>query len=88
MVNNSKRQKYSIVMQIFFTLGALAATTLFYFINNWRIIWCLIVIAPAIVEVIMIASYIEETPHFLVKKGCAQAMEALNRIGMINLDRR
>jgi MFS family permease len=49
VVNNKKRQKYSILMQIFFTIGALVATTLFYWINDWRIVWSLIVVAPALV---------------------------------------
>lgn len=88
VVNNSKRQKDSIIMQIFFTLGALAATTLFYLVSDWRIIWSILVIVPALIELVVLVCYILETPHFLLKQGCAAALTALNKIGMINLERR
>ena len=48
-LNNKKRQRYSIIVQIFFTLGALVGTSFFYLINDWRIIWGVLVVFTSIV---------------------------------------
>lgn len=69
VVGDKKRQKYSVIVQIFFTVGALIVTLFFYLIDNWRIVWCFLVAAPAIIELILLYSYIEETPQFLLRKG-------------------
>jgi MFS transporter, OCT family, solute carrier family 22 (organic cation transporter), member 4/5 len=58
VLNNRKRQQYSVIVQIFFTIGALVATVLFYIINSWRIVWSVLVIIPALVELVMLYSYI------------------------------
>jgi len=63
-------------------------TFFYYVIDNWRINWCFFVAAPSLLALILIFIYIEETPQFLIKQGVIQAMNALNRVGKINLDRR
>jgi MFS family permease len=87
-LNNQKRQRYSIIVQVFFTVGGLVCTTLFFLINDWRIVWSLLVVFPAVIEFFLLLCYVEETPHFLIKRGCSHALKALNRIGMINFERR
>jgi cytochrome c oxidase subunit IV len=87
-VGNRKRQKYSVIVQMFFTVGALVMTLFFYVIDNWRINWCFLVVAPSLLTLVLIFMYIEETPQFLMKQDLIKALEALNRIGKINLDRR
>ena len=58
-LNNSKRQKYSIIVQIFFTLGALVGTTCFYLINDWRIVWSILVVFPALIYFFLLFCYVE-----------------------------
>ncbi len=87
-VGSKKRQKYSIIVQIFFALGALTVTLFFFLFEDWRVVWCLLVAAPALITLILIYCYIEETPEFLIQHGTQDALAALNRIGKINLDRK
>jgi len=44
-----KRQKYSIIVQIFFCLGALTTVLFFYIFAHWRVTWCFLVTAPALI---------------------------------------
>ena len=48
-VGARKRQKYSIIVQMFFAFGALTAAFFFYLFENWRVVWCLLVAAPALI---------------------------------------
>lgn len=48
-VSGRKRQKYSIAVQCFFAVGALVVTLFFFIFENWRVVWCLLVTAPALV---------------------------------------
>jgi MFS family permease len=84
VVGDKKRQKYSVFVQIFFTLGAMTVTLFFSLIDSWRINWIVLVAGPAIIELALLVWYIEETPQFLVKKGVKATLKALNRIGKIN----
>jgi len=56
--NNKIRQRYSVIIQIFFTIGAFVATTLFFVIPNWRIIWGLVVTFPAIIILLVMYYYL------------------------------
>lgn len=49
VVGDQKRQKYSVFVQIFFTIGAMMITLFFSLINDWRINWIVLVTGPAIV---------------------------------------
>lgn len=49
VVGDEKRQKYSVIIQIFFCLGAMATTLFFYLIPSWRINWIILVTAPSII---------------------------------------
>ena len=84
VVGDERRQKYSVFVQIFFTLGAMIITFFFSVIDSWRINWICLVTVPAIIELLLLIFYIEETPQFLLKKGVAVTKKALNRIGRIN----
>jgi MFS family permease len=84
VVGDAKRQKYSVIIQIFFCLGAMIITLFFYLISEWRTNWLILVTGPAVVEMVLLWYYIEETPQFLVKKGVNQTLKAMNRIGKIN----
>ena len=87
-VGARRRQKYSIIVQMFFALGALTAAFFFYLFEHWRVVWCLLVAAPALIQLLLIHCYVEETPQFLLSRGLPQALAALNRIGKLNLDRK
>lgn len=84
VVGDEKRQKYSVFIQIFFTVGAIIITLFFQLINDWRINWIALVAVPSIIELALLMFYIEETPQFLVKKGISATLKAMNRIGKIN----
>lgn len=58
VVGDAKRQKYSVFVQIFFTLGAMVVTLFFSLIDSWRINWIVLVAGPAIVELILLIIYI------------------------------
>lgn len=66
-VENIKRQKYSIMIQIGYNIAAIIMTGLYYFIGNWRIIFIIISMIPAVVAFFFFVIYIEETPQFLLK---------------------
>lgn len=86
-MGDEKRQKYSVIIQIFFTVGAMLTTLFFYLIPSWRLNWIILVAAPSTLQVILLWIYIEETPQFLLKKSNEKALKALNRIGKINKGR-
>ena len=48
VVGDAKRQKYSVFVQIFFTVGAMTVTLFFSLIDSWRINWIVLVAGPAI----------------------------------------
>lgn len=54
VLSNEKRQKYSVIMQIFFTIGALVGTLLFSMVSEWKIIWSGLVIIPTLIELVML----------------------------------
>lgn len=58
VVGDAKRQKYSVFVQIFFTLGAMVITLFFFLINNWRINYIVLVTAPAIIVLVLLFIYI------------------------------
>lgn len=83
-VENLKRQKYSIMIQIGYNIAAIIMTGLYYFIGSWRMIFILVTTLPAVVAFFFFILYIEETPKFLLKQSNKIALTSLNRIGYIN----
>lgn len=73
---------------MFFAAGALVSIFFFYIIDHWRVVWIILVAIPAVIELLLIHSYVEETPQFLLYRGISHAITALNRIGKANLDRK
>jgi len=57
---------------------------LYFLVPNWRWNTLFVSYIPLIISFIILVTYIEETPQFLVKKGIKEALKALNRIGRIN----
>jgi hypothetical protein len=49
VVGDKKRQKYSVFVQIFFTLGAMVVTLFFSLIDSWRFNWIVLVAGPAVI---------------------------------------
>lgn len=84
MVGDEKRQKYSVFVQIFFCLGAMVTTLFFYLISSWRISWIILVVGPAILELVLLYFFVYETPQFLIKKGINATLKDMNKIGLIN----
>ena len=48
VVGDAKRQKDSVIVQIFFTVGAMVITLFFSLIDSWRINWIILVAGPAV----------------------------------------
>ena len=53
VVGEEKRQKYSVIIQIFWCLGALLVTGFFYFIELWRINWIILITVPTVINWIL-----------------------------------
>lgn len=83
-VQNEKRQKYSVLVQAAFTVGAILVTALYMIVPNWRIVSIILVAIPSFASLFLVLIYVEQTPQFLLRKTNAQALKALNRIGKIN----
>lgn len=84
VVGDEKRQKYSVFVQIFFTLGAMVITLFFFLIASWRVNWIILVTAPAILELVLLYFFVYETPQFLLKKGTNVTLKYMNKIGKTN----
>ncbi len=84
VVSDIKRQKYSILIQISYTIGSMFLTVFYYLIGNWRVNSIILQVVPVIVAFWLFVFYVEDTPLFLVKGSNEKAVKALNRIGEIN----
>lgn len=69
---------------MFFCLGAMAITGLFYAIDDWRINWIIMVLTPAVIGMFLLWFWVYETPQFLLNKGIDQTLKVMNKIGYIN----
>ncbi len=61
------RQKYSILIQVFFCLGGIFNVAYYYLLTNWRLITWVFLIAPSIVCLLVIIKQVKDTPYFLIK---------------------
>jgi hypothetical protein len=43
---------------MFFAGGALVVTFFFYLFEHWRVVWCLMVAAPAVIQLLLIHCYV------------------------------
>lgn len=59
VVEDRTRQKYSVILQPWFAIGACLVTTLFIFIQNWKIVFLILVVVPCVVLMFFIVIYIE-----------------------------
>jgi len=59
VVGDKKRQQYSVLVQVFWTIGAMLLALLFFLIDNWRLNWIIVVVIPAIIKLIVLLLYIE-----------------------------
>jgi OCT family organic cation transporter-like MFS transporter 4/5 len=84
VIDNYKRQKYSILMQSGYTIGCMIMTGLYYFLGNWRIVTVIIQAVPITLTFLTFTFYAEETPFFLLRGKTSEALKSLNRIGKIN----
>lgn len=69
VLENKKRQSYSVVIMAFFPMGAVIVTGLFYIFEDWWVVLAIGLAAPMLLVEIWMIFYLEETPAFLVKKG-------------------
>lgn len=73
------------ILQFAFPLGAIILTTAFVWIHDWQLVTIIFLMIPSTIIMFFIATYVEETPHFLLRGDINKALKALNRIGKINL---
>ena len=57
-VENFKRQKYSILVQVAYTIGAMCLTGLYFFIGSWRIITILLTTIPIVITFFIFVLYV------------------------------
>ena len=58
-VEDKKRQKYSVLIQISFTVGAILVTGLNYIIPNWLINTIIIVTIPSLFSLFLVFMYVQ-----------------------------
>lgn len=85
VVEFNTRQRYSVILQFAFPLGAIILTTAFVWIHDWQLVTIIFLMIPSAIIMFFIATYVEETPQFLLRGDIDKALKALNRIGKINL---
>lgn len=78
------REKYSILIQVFYTLGYLLICGSSYFIADWRITAGIFIVLPAVAGFIFCVYYLPEIPRYLAKNGEQHMRKVLNRIAGIN----
>ena len=84
-VENRKRQKHSVIIQFFFSLGGVINIPYFFFIGNWRLIFWIFFILPALTCLFVIWKFIEDTPFFLIRlKKPEQVSKSIKNIMKIN----
>jgi MFS family permease len=54
VVGDEKRQKYSVLVQIWFPVGAMLMTGFFYLIDNWRLVWIILIAIPTIADFVLL----------------------------------
>jgi OCT family organic cation transporter-like MFS transporter 4/5 len=59
VTNNYKRQKYSILVQFSFTIGAILVTGFYYIIPHWRVISVFLITIPSLISIFMVFFYVE-----------------------------
>ena len=66
-VGMEARQKHSVIIQFFFSLGGVVNVGYFYFFKNWRLIMWVFAIVPSLGCLVMVFLIVQETPFFLIK---------------------
>lgn len=84
VVETVKRQKYSILIQISYTLGTMFLTGLYYLTGQWRINTIILQTIPLAITFFFFTFYVEDTPLYLLKLSNEKALKVFNRIGYIN----
>jgi hypothetical protein len=67
-----------------FSVGGLISTLLYYLFEDWWTATLCSILLPAVVALILMIVFLQESPMFLVREGAATAQKALNKIGKIN----
>lgn len=67
-MESKHRQKYCILIQVFFSLGGVVNIGYFYIFRNWRSITWIFLIAPSVICMFIIFKIIKDTPYFLIKR--------------------
>lgn len=57
-MEDSTRQKYSVFLQPWFATGAVLVTTLFLFINSWRVVCIILLAVPSAAVLLFIIFYV------------------------------
>ena len=58
VTNNYKRQKYSILVQFSFTIGAILVTGFYYIIPHWRVISVFLITIPSVISLFLVFFYV------------------------------
>jgi hypothetical protein len=58
VVEDNTRQKFSVILQPWFAIGACLVTTCFIFIHNWKIVILLLLVIPSVIIFFFVIIYI------------------------------
>jgi MFS family permease len=81
------RQKSMVVILACFSVGGMESTLFYYLFEDWWTATLCFIFIPAVLVLILMITFLQESPMFLVREGAATAQKAMNKIGMINTGR-
>lgn len=84
MVDYHLRQRYSLILQCSFGVGGVMIACGYYYFRDWRTVNTVFCTIPAILLLVLMVLYLEETPNYLSRKGTKAVLASLRRIAAIN----
>jgi MFS family permease len=78
------RQTYSLILQTAYGLAGICVSLGYYFLQNWRVVNLVFCALPALLLLVALTAYLEETPRHLARRSSRALLESLRRIASIN----
>ena len=66
---------------------AYSSSWVFYLSHNWQRNWLILAVGPSTIVLVLLVTFLEETPQFLVKEGASRTAAVMNKIGKMNTGR-
>lgn len=62
-----RRQKFCILIQVFFCLGSVVNIGYYYILKDWKLVVWIFLVVPTVICMGVIWKMVKDTPYFLVK---------------------